>query len=241
MAKKNVPCFLNRVSSSWMKYFWSQTIGIWSTTYSLTSRLTKPVKQSPITSCTIVIRSDSFFTIWNNFWKDSIQPAWKKCFNFLRKFRFVYHLIETHLYSESYSVPLADYFENNKPIKPLTVKQCEPLRLAKLAKLKIKTSLKYLDISLVNQLDLPKDLRDYLSAGLVTGLERSFERNKMNKLFSVDTESNQLFYSLSPLDLFVWQKFFQKYLLISFFFCPIQFNSIFRDLIFCYLKVCKNV
>ena len=79
---------------------------------------------------------------------------------------------------------------------------CEPLRLTKLAKLKIKTSLKYLDISLIDKLDLPKNLSDYLSAGLVTGLGISYERNKMNKLFNADTHQNR-FYSINPPDSFL--------------------------------------
>jgi len=123
----------------------------------------------------------------------------------LRKFRFVYHLIETHLYNESSSVPFINFFENNKqPIKQMSVNTnlCEPLRLAKLAKLKIKKSLTYLDISLINKLDLPKNLSDDLSAGLVPGLEISYERNKMNKLFKVNTNQNK-FYSISPPELFL--------------------------------------
>lgn len=93
----------------------------------------------------------------------------KKFFNFLRKFRFIYYLIETNLYK----LPN----ETNRFI------QSEPLALVNLAKLKILNSLKYVDINLINRLGLPRDLVNYLSSQLANGLTISYERAKMNKLF----------------------------------------------------------
>lgn len=105
----------------------------------------------------------------------------KKCFNFLRKFRFIYFIIESNLYSSSNFNLLELELETKNKLSIRNIS--EPLSLRSLAKSKVKSSLKYLDVNLINKLDLPKSLNDYLSTGLANGLHTSYERAKMNKLY----------------------------------------------------------
>lgn len=63
--------------------------------------------------------------------------------------------------------------------------QTEPLSLMNLARLKIKQSLVYLDVDLINRLPLPRQLNKFLAEGLAPGLKISYERAKMNKRFNI--------------------------------------------------------
>ena len=131
----------------------------------------------------------------------------KTFFNFLRKHTFIYFLVETTLYSSSGSNTLNNFTSNclslrdyncncsNKyldymQLKAMRYGQMErgvarPLSLANLAKIKIKKTIAYLDVDLINRIDLPKQLNFYLSAELAKGLHASYERSKMNKKFSI--------------------------------------------------------
>jgi len=61
--------------------------------------------------------------------------------------------------------------------------QIDPLKLADLSKLKIKSTLAYLDMTLINRLRMPKLVNQFVGAELSQGLGKSYERTKMNKKF----------------------------------------------------------
>jgi hypothetical protein len=100
-------------------------------------------------------------------------------FNFIKKRESIYHLIQTNLYSIDYGSEIDD---NSSDLIVIGKFIAEPLSLANLAKLRIKSLIKYLDSDLLKQLPLPKQLINYLGAELATGLGKSYERCKLNFL-----------------------------------------------------------
>lgn len=100
-------------------------------------------------------------------------------FNFVKKRESIYHLIQTNLYSIEYD----DMFDESSSDYGMSSSKCfvaEPLSLANLAKLRIKSSIRYLDNELLKQLPLPKQLVYFLGAELASGLGKSYERCKFN-------------------------------------------------------------
>ncbi len=125
--------------------------------------------------------------------------AKKEFFNILRKYQFLYFLIEAFLYNESDSViaNLGDYeFKGvSRYLDYMQVKALcwlkrpqlvvKPLSLVNLTKAKVKSSLSFLDKDLIARLQLPTQLKVLLGNGLAVGLENSYERSKMNLRFSL--------------------------------------------------------
>ncbi len=124
----------------------------------------------------------------------------KEFFNFLRKRKLIYFLIEACLYNEYHSVAvnLDDYvFEGvSRYLDYIQVKflcwarrpqmVVKPLSLVKLAKIRVKNCLCYLDKDLIAKLLLPEHLKVIVGSGLANGLKNSFKRSSMNFKFNMD-------------------------------------------------------
>ena len=101
-----------------------------------------------------------------------------KFFNFLKKKHSIYNLINKQLYS---------YQANHNNCH--SFQAIDPLKLTDLSKLKIKKTLAYLDVDLINRLNIPTHMNQFLSAELSFGLGKSYERTKINKIFEINTKS----------------------------------------------------
>ena len=140
----------------------------------------------------------------------------KRFFNFLKKTKAIYYLIENCMYSTSIASSIEsilsalDYYhssaaisnsfwnlseDNSSLFASKTRALVQPLSLANLAKVRIKRSLKYLDVEMMAKLALLKYAINYLSNGLAKGLPHSFERAKMNKIFDIQKPNRRFNFS----------------------------------------------
>ena len=98
-------------------------------------------------------------------------------FNFLKKKHSIYHLILKYLYSYNNN--------NNHNSNSISMdERIDPLKLSDLSKLKIKSTLAYLDLDLINRLCLPRHMNQFVGAELSPGLGQSCERRKLNKVLT---------------------------------------------------------
>jgi len=102
----------------------------------------------------------------------------KKFFNFLRRKHSIYNFILKYLYSYN-DVNSSMHLHSSHACE----QQIDPLKLADLSKLKIKSTLAYLDMTLINRLRMPKLVNQFVGAELSQGLGKSYERTKINKKF----------------------------------------------------------
>ena len=99
----------------------------------------------------------------------------KKFFNFLKKKQSIYNLIVKNLYT----------YQNSHHHNSFSLK--DPLKLTDLAKLKVKSTIAYLDMSLINRLSIPKHMNQFISAELSPGLGNSYKRAKMNIFLKISS------------------------------------------------------